>query len=376
MATRTTRRLTIAFVALAACGDAGIRVETTDSAGIRLIENPPVRDVRGTVSLVDPPRTVLGGVRDDLREEFLGRSGYYTAVRMSNGRIFAHDRDHVKHFDAEGRLVGVIGREGDGPGEFRNIYGLCRFRGDSLVVADQQRVMIVSPAGQIVRQYAPAGGVVGNTCFDDGAVLVGVNDGARVPGVTNFLIISSVGDTLGRLRGMATSVYAPVWREVSYAIHRDELYVGDALEMAVRVYDRAGVLRRIVRTRDVAEPAAIDDPPFEAAAGSGASRTAAPAPPPGATQPMYSIMAVDGRGRIWLRTREHRGADVTWVAFGDDGALTGRLTMIDDVESLPPRTVPWDGRRILRFGVDEVIVLDRDDSGAFRLSFHGLAVPP
>ena len=63
MATSTACRLTIAFVALAACADAGgIRVETADSAGIRLIENPPVAEVTGTASLVDPPRPALGGI--------------------------------------------------------------------------------------------------------------------------------------------------------------------------------------------------------------------------------------------------------------------------------------------------------------------------
>lgn len=364
---------------LTACGEFGQSgTVVSDSAGVRVIANPPVADVRNQVFLADSPDVVLGGIRGNLEEEFLSRSGYLTAVRGSDGDLYAHDGTHVKHFDASGRLLAVVGRDGDGPGEFRDIQGLCPFHGDSLLVADLRgRVTIVGPASTIVRDYAPSGWVVPDACFSDGSVLVAgstTRDPTSSSASTQFDIVSSTGEILGRMPPLPASVFSPVYRQVSYEIHNDELYVGDPIEMAVKVYDRAGTLLRIVRTRDEPEPLDQDELPGplpEAAEGSGTSGTRIGVPA-GARRPMFSAMRVDRQGRIWLQTQEYRGSDERWIVFARDGSILAQLTMIPDRSALPPPTEPWSGRRIVSFGVDEVIVLDEDEMGAPRFSVYNV----
>ncbi len=62
-------------------------------------------------------------------------------------------------YDAQGRLVGAIGRSGDGPGEFRVPWALARGPNDSIWVSDRTgRIVIVDPSGRPSRTIvAPEG---------------------------------------------------------------------------------------------------------------------------------------------------------------------------------------------------------------------------
>lgn len=75
----------------------------------------------------------------------LGQYTSYTA-RSSRGDLFVADMSlrKVLHFDATGRLVGALGRDGDGPGELRGPGSIGLLPGDSLVaVTDVNRGRIV-----------------------------------------------------------------------------------------------------------------------------------------------------------------------------------------------------------------------------------------
>lgn len=75
----------------------------------------------------------------------LGEYTSYTA-RSSRGDLFVADMSlrKVLHFDASGRLVGALGRDGDGPGELRGPTSIGLLPGDSLVaVMDAIRSRIV-----------------------------------------------------------------------------------------------------------------------------------------------------------------------------------------------------------------------------------------
>ncbi len=64
---------------LAGCGDeTGSAVTVVDSAGVRITTNPPIASTRLSLTLNSPPVVVLGGLRDDLAEEFLSRSPWMT----------------------------------------------------------------------------------------------------------------------------------------------------------------------------------------------------------------------------------------------------------------------------------------------------------
>lgn len=362
----------ISLCCLPGCeGAPEVHTVMVDSAGVVIAVNSTVEDAADRIRLASEPRVVLGGLREDLEQEFLGRSGYPTALRLSDGRVVTHDGTRVMLYGPEGQFAGSIGGPGDGPGEFRDIQGLCAFSGDTILVSDQRlRVSLVVPEG-VVREFMPPGWVVPNTCFSDGTVLAESGADPAEPGMTEFVLVSSAGEVVGVLPPLPSSVYTPVPREVSYAIHGEHIFVGSGIEMAVAVYSRDGELRRIVRTQD--QPTVMSSEDIQArspqpAAGTGrASRRPAPA---GATRPMYENMAVDGAGRVWLRISSIRGADEQWVVFDSNGRLTGSLRLIEDPGSLPPRTEPWLGPRIIRFGADEAVVMDEDEFGALRFSFY------
>ena len=76
-------------------------------------------------------------------------------VRDGRGRYFAaptYDPARVAVYDPGGRFVRAFGRQGGGPGEFREIHGLAVAPGDSLYVVDRGgRVGVVGPAQEPVR---------------------------------------------------------------------------------------------------------------------------------------------------------------------------------------------------------------------------------
>lgn len=58
------------------------------------------------------------------------------AVRLADGRIVvANAGSHeVRSYSSDGAFLTAVGREGDGPGEFRNITEVDRYAGDSVIV--------------------------------------------------------------------------------------------------------------------------------------------------------------------------------------------------------------------------------------------------
>ena len=92
------------------------------------------------------------------------------ATRLSDGTIVIADADDkVLHFlDATGKPVRSAGREGSGPGEFRNVTWFGRCSGDSLHVWDmlQRRMAVFAPNGAFARQYlVPSDSASGATPF-------------------------------------------------------------------------------------------------------------------------------------------------------------------------------------------------------------------
>lgn len=80
------------------------------------------------------------------------------AVR-EDGRIYVADGQagHVKVLGPDGTLRDSIGRQGEGPGEFRTPSGLGLTEGDSLYVLDRRRVSILAPSGTFQYSFRPQG---------------------------------------------------------------------------------------------------------------------------------------------------------------------------------------------------------------------------
>ena len=84
----------------------------------------------------------------------------FSVVRTDNGRFFATGYGEprtITAFGADGRVIGTVGRRGEGPGEFTSpkAVGLV---GDSVVVLDRtsRRLSIFAPGGRYLRSVGIA----------------------------------------------------------------------------------------------------------------------------------------------------------------------------------------------------------------------------
>ena len=114
------------------------------------------------------------------RVERDSRGRYFVAPTITPGQISV--------FAADGRLLRTIGRQGDGPGEFREINFLKVGPGDSLhVVHDLRYITTVTPELEFVRRVSvqPRSFLAGPLLFwDDGRMLslrYGTGGGADYP---------------------------------------------------------------------------------------------------------------------------------------------------------------------------------------------------
>ena len=108
--------------------------------GTRIIEHPGVRDAErsGRVELILD--LVLGRTSDDSNAVFFRPRDI--AVD-SEGSIYVldHGNDRVQVFDAQGRFLRTIGREGQGPGELQYPVALA-VRDDTIAVADSRNARL------------------------------------------------------------------------------------------------------------------------------------------------------------------------------------------------------------------------------------------
>ena len=106
----------------------------SDSAGVQLIEQSRFQGEDGTESEIGDPRSLAV---DDF------------------GRVYVVDAKPavIKVFTPEGRFVRTIGREGEGPGEFR--IGFITVRGQHLVLHDPRlsRTSVFDTAGNYLRSW-------------------------------------------------------------------------------------------------------------------------------------------------------------------------------------------------------------------------------
>lgn len=143
---------------LAACANAGPELatavrDTLPGGIVRVMSSAPT----GWADSADPRawRVVPDGVfrgEEGTPSELIDPSSL--AVDAA-GRIYVADRKPVviKVFDASGRFLHTIGREGEGPGEFRAPF--IAVHGASLVVHDPQvsRTSVFDTAGTLIRSW-------------------------------------------------------------------------------------------------------------------------------------------------------------------------------------------------------------------------------
>lgn len=298
------------------------------------------------------------------------------------GRILVGDGDQagwhaVLVFDSDGDPHFRAGGEGEGPGEFGQLWWAEAYRGDSIAAFDmaRDRVQIFGPDGEparFVRQpqvsgpYEPRGapGFVGGVyaTYLDGSFLaysMGALDVSGGPGPAWYrhllLRVTPDGetwDTLGTFpiaqsywdgRRSQSYWYAPL---AVRATHGDELYFGTGETFEVRVHGPEGALRRIVRRPHAPRPVTQADRDrletwwLELV---GSSPEAGPqvmervreqlasAPWPD-VMPAYSAALTDPDGNLWVEDYRWLGDNVPpdpeptrWSVFDPEGVWLGRV---------------------------------------------------
>jgi hypothetical protein len=267
-------RMAVMLGVTAGCAaDGPTRSDTSsarDSAGVRMVESSaPAWDSAAAWRLGAEPSLDFGP----------GESLYQigTAIRLASGRmIVAHNSaNEILIYSPAGELVKRFGKEGSGPGEFREISRLFTIGdGDSILVYDlpQFRATVFDTLGTLVRSFSPAPVQAGKPSFVSGVF----TDGS--------LLIQSLTVTTPETRGLIRpprslwrsspdsaaavhildmpgeqsfwqdSPFGPVDRRrpffghsSSYAAWRDRLYTAATDTFEIRVHSAAGRLLSIIR---------------------------------------------------------------------------------------------------------------------------------
>lgn len=139
----------IVVVLLTACGKSVKKAEITYEEGIKVIKNP-LLDF--TELEIEPELIISEGESD--AELF---SNLSDVCEDASGNIYVSDEgeNNIKVYTKNGDYIKTIGREGEGPGEFRNPVCIDFFHDGRLIVADQQnqRFQVFSQDGVFLKSY-------------------------------------------------------------------------------------------------------------------------------------------------------------------------------------------------------------------------------
>lgn len=383
----------------AACSDAGREraVSTVrDSAGVEIVENErPSWGARdGWRVDADPTVEILGG-RGRPLFNVIG------VVRVDDGRVVVANQSssELLLFDAAGRFLHSIGREGDGPGEFRDISHLVYCGGDSITVYDRRtlRASVLTLDGEFAGSFAPPSLVEHGVwprviaCRPDGATLV-VGWGRSPPSeagprrsrpIAPVLFLAGVDARpalLGEFPGNEWQVWvdaegtgwrgaAPFGKRTSIVLGDSSVYValGDAHEIVE--HDRAGSVLRRIRWSASAVPVTREDrSAFEAAL-----LDSLPAERLRLTKslirrieypehmPSHGEVMIDRSRHLWVEEYRWRDDDpASWLVFGPRGRLLGAVAMPPDLD-------------VRQIGPDFVLGVAKNGLGVERVRLYHLS---
>lgn len=387
----------------AACANTGSdapreRTIVADSAGVVVVTNADAGWEREPWRVDPEPLVQIGTVEGDTLQQLYRVRG---AARLGDGTIVVANAgtSQLRFYDAGGRFLRAAGGDGEGPGEFGQLFDMRRLAGDSILTMDPRlrRLSLFSPEGRFVSSVRIA--------EDPGLMfpyLAGVlDDGTRVLrtsrsytpststtgptrdslGLVTVRPDGTLADTVGVFAGMQLyllsgsdwlSMMAPPFPEqTSVAVGGDLVYVGDTGRYEIRAYDGHGRLLRVVRLARDALPVTADD--MEAWR-EGELRRETPAGPmrearvkairempPPARKPLWTTLQVDAAGNLWVRDYARGpGVPTTWTVFDPEGRLLG------------PVEVP-DRLSVREIGDDYLLGTVRDDLGVEYVRLYRLS---
>jgi hypothetical protein len=290
------------------------------------------------------------------------------AFRLGDGRYGIGDGDQngwdaLLVYDRQGRFLGKWGRDGAGPGEFRQLFRWAGvYRSDSVAAYDfvDRALEIFSPTGKFARALklpdkisprAPPGTYGASDvfigAFHDGSVLrfePGVVNVPNAPGPAYYQPDLMVYDAnganpqkVGQFRtwgywwdGKKAQQYH--YHPMGYAVAgRDVLYYGFADDFAVRVLDKTGRELRVLRrpyTRERVTAADRDAIPTRSRGPRNEARFAE-------VKPAFSNIVEDDVGNVWIEHFRWLAPDEVapnpkpsrWSVFDPQGRFLGEIQM-------------------------------------------------
>jgi hypothetical protein len=316
----------------------------------------PYQGEGATWTLSRSPVLSIGGDEGERSYTLMGVAG---AVRLTDGRVVVADKGSqvLRVFDARGRHLRSIGREGGGPGEFRAVENVALLRGDSIAVWDPRlrRVSVFDRTGQLARKVSPAGlglfpRFVG--VLDDGSFVLtaGLSAGGASPTTAArrdsvvYLRFGPAGgaarDTIGRFPGpeMVTlaSSGAMTMEEVIFGrdfhlvVGGDRYFGADDDRYEVTEYRLSGAPVRRIRRAHVprqvtnADLASYREQPRDLSGVPPQLRAQFarrnPDIPHRATLPAFESLLLDEEGYLWVEhPRVTQASEGRWDVFDREG---------------------------------------------------------
>jgi len=386
-----TRKLSVfvaAVLALAACTEQpelGDALSSFDSAGVAIIEYTALPESAADLPIPAQPSLQLGVVEGDPAQEF---EFVASATRLADGTVVIADAgaSELRAFGPNGELRWTAGREGEGPGEYRNIEWVRR-HGDSRAVYDRAlgRLTVLGLDGALIRtvNLRPApGGLRPHVLAvrPDGSMIVRAQQMVTpniAPGVHKPVGFIALYSSSGELADSVVSVGGREWaltvvdgrrllaahifgREGLAAASPQAIHIADSDRLEVQSFAVDGELRRVLRVAQPASPVTQADidayRELRLARESDESRhprirreiDAAPFPE---THPHLRQLYTDRAGRLWLEEyRRPWETQSRFDVFDADGIFVGRALLPD-------------GERLLEAGPGFVLTRRVDDLG-------------
>ena len=393
-----------AALLLAACGGAGKDARAfavRDSAGIRIVENAGPAWTRGQAWRVDDePLTAVGVAEGDAHYQF-GIVG--DAVRLGDGTLVVSDAqaNELRVFDATGRWVRTLGRQGSGPGEFSGLWSLFLLPGDSVAAYDglAGRVTVFAPSGTLARTVTlqPLDGRLPPKplgVLGDGTMVVApaynpIFSASAKPSrdtlpLARYSADGAQGASLGRIAAeemvtivagsganrSATRGPVPFGRGTFVAAAGTRLLIGDNARYELAEHGADGRLLRLARRTVDAEPVTDADRAAWAESQHGSTgdrfrqlreRLVAATPFPEHKAPFAGVR-LDPAGNAWVQRHPAPGAATPWDVFGPDGRFLGTV----DTPA---------GLRVTQVGADFVVGVAMDELDVPQVRVHRIRKP-
>ena len=335
-------------------GSTGLWSETTDSAGIRIVENARPPEGSRLPWRIGPEPTVSIGAREGEEPYLL----YIVrdAMMLPDGRIIVANggSGELRMFDALGTHLATWGGEGEGPGEFDNLSQIEPWPGDSIAAwfAPQLGISVFDAEGNYTRTFtlAAAPGTPPWVRFWPFAS----SDGSILSVKTADTVVVQLHDGEGKVRSslgvhegsdqnvvnegtdreiVIGTIFGgrPVWEPWG-----DLVVITTTSRYELRAFTRDGVPARIVRRGH--EPRAPSEAEIEAeiqtrpmVAQVGAEPTRRPYHSSVAEHyPAFASVMSDALDHLWVREYEVPGEErpgSLWTVFDAEGRVQGFVEM-------------------------------------------------